>query len=285
MPTLGEELKRRREERNISLADISEATRIGTRFLKAIESDNYSILPGGIFTRSFIRAYAKQVGLNEDEAVALYQLQVTGQAAEAAPPQPQAVENVVRQIPPPEKRPRKPDPITYRQPVTRTNWSTVIIGVGIVVFVGLIVWALVQKFGSGGPTEQAATASPPPEISQTTPTEQPAQPATAEQPPEGEQQPPAPVAEGQPLVVRLEASGGDSSIQYWIDEAPKPTTVTVRDGQAQDLTAQKQIRFNIGNRPVLKLKINNRDAVFPPDTPKWGAKVTISRDNLQAFTP
>ena len=41
MPTLGEELKRRREERQITLTDISEATRIGTRFLKAIEADNY----------------------------------------------------------------------------------------------------------------------------------------------------------------------------------------------------------------------------------------------------
>ena len=183
MPTLGEELKRRREERKISLTDISEATRIGTRFLKAIESDNYSILPGGIFTRSFIRAYAKQVGLNEDEAVARYQLQVTGQAAEAAQPQPQAAENVVRHIPPPEKRPRKPEPITYRQPATRTNWSTVIIGAGIVVFVGLIVWALVQKFGSGGPAEQAATSTPAPPVEQTTPPEQPSQPATAQQPP------------------------------------------------------------------------------------------------------
>src|SRR5688572_32176656 len=119
MPTLGEELKRRREERKISLADISEATRIGTRFLKAIESYNYSILPGGIFTRSFIRAYAKQVGLNEDEAVALYQLQVTVQTSEA---QSQAqAEQVVRHIPPPEKRERKSEPINYSQNATRTS--------------------------------------------------------------------------------------------------------------------------------------------------------------------
>jgi cytoskeletal protein RodZ len=280
MPTLGEELKRRREERKISLADISEATRIGTRFLKAIEADNYSILPGGIFTRSFIRAYAKQVGLNEDEAVARYQLQVTGQTAEPQPQQPQP-EQIVRQIAPTEKRARKPEPITYRQsPATRTSWATIIIGAGILVFVGLIVWALVQKFGSHT-TEQAAT--PQPQVQQTSPPEQPAQPAAAEQPPDSEQPQPAGVTAGEPLVVRLEASGGDSSVQYWIDEAPKPTTVTVKDGQAQDLTAQTQIRFNIGNRPVLKLKINNRDAVFPPDTPKWGAKVTISRDNLQTY--
>ena len=282
MPTLGEELKRRREERKITLADISEATRIGTRFLKAIEADNYSILPGGIFTRSFIRAYAKQVGLNEDEAVARYQLQVTGQAAEAQQQQSQSQpEQVVRQITQTEKPARKHDPITYRQsPATRTSWSTIIIGAGILLFLGLIGWALVQKFGSH-PTEQAATTQPPQQVQETPPPEQPAQPAAAEQPPEGQQPQPA----GEPLIVRLEASGGDSSVQYWIDEAPKPVTVTVKNGQAQDLTAQKQIRFNIGNRPVLKLKINNRDAIFPPDTPKWGAKLTISRDNLQAFSP
>ena len=82
MPTLGEELKSRRENRDISLNDISEATKISTRYLKAIETDNYSILPGGIFTRSFIRAYAKQVGMNEDEAVGLYQQQITAQSGE-----------------------------------------------------------------------------------------------------------------------------------------------------------------------------------------------------------
>src|ERR1044071_9815836 len=85
MPTLGEELKRRREEREITLTDISEATRIGTRFLKAIEMDNYGVLPGGIFTRSFIRAYAKQVGMDETEATGLFQQQATGASQKAAP--------------------------------------------------------------------------------------------------------------------------------------------------------------------------------------------------------
>src|SRR5215510_13948053 len=82
MPTLGEELRNRREQRLISLAEISEATRIGTRFLKAIETDNFAILPGGIFTRSFIRAYAKHVGMNEDDAIGLYLRQVAGGTAE-----------------------------------------------------------------------------------------------------------------------------------------------------------------------------------------------------------
>ena len=282
MPTLGEELKRRREERNISLTDISEATRIGTRFLKAIESDNYSILPGGIFTRSFIRAYAKQVGLNEDEAVARYQLQVTGPAAEA-PPQPQAPENVVLQIPPPEKRTRKPDPITYRQPTTRTNWSTVIIGAGIVIFVGLIVWALVQKFGSGGPTQQVATSTPAPPAEQTAPPEQPTEPATAQQPPEGEPPPPAPPP-GDSIAIKLEAIKG-SWVQYKIDDG-KSASMIIKTGQSLDLpVAQSQVKLSYGNRLTLKMLINNQQAVFPPDTPEKDGHVIISRDNLQTFFP
>src|SRR5947208_5052600 len=90
MPTLGEELRHKREQRDITLAEIAEATRIGTRFLKAIETDNFSILPGGIFTRSFIRAYAKHVGMNEEEAIQLYLQQVVDTGAEQSEVQPVA---------------------------------------------------------------------------------------------------------------------------------------------------------------------------------------------------
>src|SRR6185369_7671648 len=124
MPTLGEELKRRREERDITLADISEATRIGTRFLKAIETDNYSVLPGGIFTRSFIRAYAKQVGMDEDESISLYQQQVTGVTAEAVPqriePHPPTIVEPPRQASP--SPARRPAPLTYTQSGPSLNW-------------------------------------------------------------------------------------------------------------------------------------------------------------------
>src|SRR6516225_4505406 len=86
MPTLGEELKHRREELGKTLSIISETTRIGTRFLKAIEENNFSVLPGGIFTRSFIRAYAREVGMDETEAIALYHRQTSPQE----PPEPPA---------------------------------------------------------------------------------------------------------------------------------------------------------------------------------------------------
>ncbi len=69
---IGEKLRLERETRGIALRDISEHTRISMRYLEAIETDDYRRLPGGIFNRSFIRAYAKFVGYDEDKAIEEY---------------------------------------------------------------------------------------------------------------------------------------------------------------------------------------------------------------------
>lgn len=61
-----------REARGIALREISEQTRISIRYLEAIEGDDYKRLPGGIFNRSFIRAYAKFVGMDEHVALEDY---------------------------------------------------------------------------------------------------------------------------------------------------------------------------------------------------------------------
>jgi len=65
-------LRLARETRGIALRDISEQTRISMRYLEAIETDDYRRLPGGIFNRSFIRAYAKFIGYDEQEAIDEY---------------------------------------------------------------------------------------------------------------------------------------------------------------------------------------------------------------------
>lgn len=70
--SIGEKLRLERETRGIALRDISEQTRISMRYLEAIETDDYRRLPGGIFNRSFIRAYAKFVGYDEDKAIEEY---------------------------------------------------------------------------------------------------------------------------------------------------------------------------------------------------------------------
>ena len=60
--------------RGVSLDEISAATRISTRFLEAIEKDQWDQLPGGVFNRGFIRSIARFLGLDEDSLVAEYSL-------------------------------------------------------------------------------------------------------------------------------------------------------------------------------------------------------------------
>lgn len=75
MVSLGEELKRERELREISLREISEATKISIRILEAIEKNNFQALPGGIFNRNFLRAYAEFIGLDSENVVRKYHQQ------------------------------------------------------------------------------------------------------------------------------------------------------------------------------------------------------------------
>jgi cytoskeletal protein RodZ len=70
----GEYLQREREMRGVSLEEISAATKISMRFLKAIENEELAKLPGGIFTRSFVRTYARYLGLDEERVLADCQL-------------------------------------------------------------------------------------------------------------------------------------------------------------------------------------------------------------------
>jgi cytoskeletal protein RodZ len=68
----GEKLRKQREQRGIALENISNTTKISTRMLRALEEENFDQLPGGVFNKGFVRAYARQVGLDEEEAIADY---------------------------------------------------------------------------------------------------------------------------------------------------------------------------------------------------------------------
>jgi cytoskeletal protein RodZ len=70
--SIGERLRLAREERGIGLREICDQTRISVHYLEAIEANDYKRLPGGVFNRSFIKAYAKCVGYDEREAVEGY---------------------------------------------------------------------------------------------------------------------------------------------------------------------------------------------------------------------
>ncbi len=87
--TFGERLKREREMREVSLKEVTSATRIGPRFLEALENEEWDKLPGGIFNRGFVRSIARFLGLDEENLLAEYDLARGDQSM----PAPQPYEN------------------------------------------------------------------------------------------------------------------------------------------------------------------------------------------------
>jgi cytoskeletal protein RodZ len=84
--TFGEELRRERIVREISLEEISAATKISMRLLAALESSDVTRLPAPVFTRGFIRAYSLHLGLDPVRTINTYLAEVQPSAvAEVAP--------------------------------------------------------------------------------------------------------------------------------------------------------------------------------------------------------
>ncbi|HZC65619.1 MAG TPA: helix-turn-helix domain-containing protein [Candidatus Dormibacteraeota bacterium] len=72
--SFGERLKREREMREVSLDELTKATRISQRFLEALENEDWKKLPGGVFGRGFVRTIAGYLGLDEETLLGEYDL-------------------------------------------------------------------------------------------------------------------------------------------------------------------------------------------------------------------
>jgi cytoskeleton protein RodZ len=109
----GDKFRKAREAKNISLDDVSNATKITSRMLQAIEQERFDQLPGGVFNKGFIRAYAKHLGLNDEDAVSDYLICLREAQVDA--------HEVWDPVPPrtdaPEKRPLPP----YRKPTLKAQ--------------------------------------------------------------------------------------------------------------------------------------------------------------------
>ena len=87
MQTLGDYLKKGREARNISLNDVADYTKISKTYLDGIEHDDYSKIPGKPYIKGYISSYAACIGIDECEALKLYDsiFTKTGSESEIVP--------------------------------------------------------------------------------------------------------------------------------------------------------------------------------------------------------
>lgn len=264
MPTLGQELKRLREDRGISLHQISETTHLGVRFLQAIESDTYDILPGGIFNRAFVRKFAKAVGMDEEQALAMYERQLEEMGGEETP----------------RGSYLRSEEFEERQPGNSWLLSAIMF---LVLCAGA--YAAAQYFkgqqqhnAAGDQATVPSTPTPEPTV-EVTPTPDPnASPSPAA----------SPAATPPPggLVIALTATSGEC----WISVKPdglNTQQALLKAGETKEVLVNEKVLMSLGNYPALNIKVNGRtinpDKLAPNRTSVIVKNVVITTDNFQSF--
>jgi cytoskeleton protein RodZ len=96
---IGPTLREARNRRKVDLSEVEAAIKIRVRYLRAIENEEWDALPGGAYTRGFIRTYANYLGLDGDRLADDYR-------RNTAPPGPERVPKRVEPVPTGVRRPR-----------------------------------------------------------------------------------------------------------------------------------------------------------------------------------
>lgn len=233
MSNFGAGFKRARESSGLPLEKIAAETRISTRFLVAIENEDFHLLPGGVFNRGFIRSYAERVGLNPEQALADYD-RISSAVEEPV--------EVLRNV--------------ERASMKKSERSLYPIAGGLLALLIIVFYVVTRNGSAGSVAEPAATPAPQPAPAAapvaTEPVAAPVPgPAIAPAPA------PAPAVETQPLVLDLNVK--DLS---WIKITTDGTVAlsdNLQPGSKQHFTAKSSIDLMLGNAGGASFTINGRE--------------------------
>jgi cytoskeletal protein RodZ len=258
--SLGQQLRRAREARNLTLRELSDQTRISRRHLEAIESDDYKQLPGGIFNRSFIKSFARTVGYNEDEAVRAYQRDARerGETFDDVPTTRQASRIYMDDVP------------------TRSPLLTAALSLVILAIISLGVYAGLHYYRRSAERPTATAQNNSRQNSQPAPAQTTSQPAPA-----STQTTPAPAAR---LSVKVSAKGEDVWLRTSVDSQPSADGILKAD-QSKDIAADETLKIEYARvkASALEVTINGRPAVVPSDAKpgKTLVEMLISKDDYE----
>jgi cytoskeleton protein RodZ len=79
MPSIGETLREARMRQRLDIADVEERTKIRAKYLRALENEEFGMLPGPTFVKTFLRTYAEQLGLDPHVLVEAYRANYEGE--------------------------------------------------------------------------------------------------------------------------------------------------------------------------------------------------------------
>jgi cytoskeletal protein RodZ len=257
--SLGARLRGAREARNLSLREVSDQTRITRRHLEAIEAGDYKQLPGGIFNRSFVKAFARAVGYNEDEAVRAYQqvARESGESFDDVPTTRQASRIYTDDIP-------------ARSPVLTAILSLAILAIiSLAAYAGLHYYRRTAEKSATQPNAQNSSRP----NAQTVPANNATQPATAA----------TPAPAGLKVVVRAK---DEVWIRTLVDgEASSSWNGTLKPSETKEISAGESVKLEYARvkAAALEVTINGRPAVVPSETKpgKSLVELLITKDDYE----
>ena len=126
MSSIGNILRTERETQGRTLTEVSKAVYIKTKYLSALEEENFAAIPGEVYVKGFIRAYASYLGMDGEELVAQYD--GPSESVLLQKEAPIAVESGKGR----RRRRRK-----------TVSWPEITIIIGVILFILLIVWLIV----------------------------------------------------------------------------------------------------------------------------------------------
>ncbi len=296
----GTHLRLAREKRGLTLQQIAATTKISARVLASLERNDISILPGGIFSRAFVRSYAREIGLDPDATVEMF---VGSFPTESAP---EAAPSVAPE-----------DFVEFESGRKVATTLLQLLGLSIVVVVGVLIYfnfrgsakpaAAPEVQHQGAPTTRAAEPTPPPpavtageplpptDAGAAPPADSQAVPASTTAPVSASTSPSSPgaTAAGTPPAPGATAAASSAPLRVtlttkgpcWVSmtvDGTRTIARIVQPGERISYPAQAEVVLNVGDAGVVSLMINDAPAK-PLGAP--GAVVTtrITPDNYKAL--
>ncbi len=261
MSEFGAHLKQAREGRGISLRQIALSTKISTAALEALERGDLSKLPGGIFSRAFVRAYAEEVGLNPDEVIEWF---LKEQAAQAGREDKPAVVTGV-----------SPDDRAFLEQQRR---AAAALRIALIVLVVVVVFAVVWWQWSRQKSEPPASTP----VLETVASAAAATPAPVVPPPAAPVDPPAPApaASTAPVWIELTATA-NCWIQVTADGAALPGRV-FGVGERERFEAKREIVLQVGSAGAVSWTVMGKPA-RSLGRPGEVRTVTVTPANASSF--
>ncbi|MBR4944696.1 MAG: helix-turn-helix domain-containing protein [Peptococcaceae bacterium] len=247
MQGIGEILKKAREEKGISLEDVAEATKIRSKYLKALEDEQFDALPGDVYSKGFATAYLKYLGIKDRPDV----LEIMKPKVKEPEPAVEAEPEKPRKLAATPKRKQPSDPFE-ETPLNKNAKLIIILSLAAILLL-LVVQGVYSR-------QMAAENQPEEQISQQV-EEQQQETVDVPEEPEVTPEPEAPVYDG--LEMRLEILNVNANVteQCWmqITVDGKQTETTMSEGQIQDIKAAQSIQLNLGNAGVVKVTVNGQE--------------------------